>query len=194
MDACLALVLLDELSLREGVRLSSTNREMRQSIYTAILEYVGRFKITCLWRRGVRVSSYVKSQTMNTRVAFAKATSHQRGSYMYHPQLPSRSRVQNHLEQILCRECLSPTNSLARARSGHIVRVCKTCSMVSCSFSYLCDRSTARERLRGCVQNVETVMGRLAIARRGGNRAHLFWAYQIDEMIHGEKVSEDTKK
>ena len=190
MDATLALVLLDELSLREGVRLSSTNREMRQSIYTAILEYIGRFKISCLWRRGMRVSSYVESQTMKTRVTFAKAISHQRGSYMYHPQLPSRSRVQNHLEQILCRECLSPTNSLARARSGHIVRVCKTCSMDPCSFSCLCDRMTARQRPRGCVQNVETAMGRLVIARRGGNRAHLYWAYQIGQMV----VSEDAKK
>ena len=170
--------LFDHLALRECVRLGATSHELRELVYAPLLAWIARCKCRCEWARGVRMPSYTPTARSDF-IVFASARASPRGSYMYHPRLPSHAKVVNQLNRKLCRECLMPCQTLARAASGRLVIVCNSCSLDRASYSAMCGRDEARRILRGKVPNVESALRRQHIARRGGNRAYLYWVHDL---------------
>ena len=178
LDSYVAIPLLDKLSLREAVRLSSTNKDLRSSVYEDILSCIAHRTCNCAWKKMHRVEGYVRSK--RSWMVFAKAQVMQRGSFMYAPVLPSRNLVIWQIKRCLCRECLAPSRMLARTRHGNAVIVCRKCSYDQNSYSALCDRRIARQVLQNRVRNIEKAFKQLHVVRIGGNRAHLYWRRDVD--------------
>ena len=183
MDA-VALPLLDYLTLRDGLRLGSTDHALRSIVLSAMMAWIARCKCNCRWVRGRRLDSYVPITRPLRFTPLSKATAVQRGSYMYHPRLPDRDHVMHQLTHKLCRECLMPCQSFARTSTGRFVLVCKSCSLDPSNYSAMCGREEARKLLKPHVANVDRVIRRLCVVRRGGNRAHLYWVHDIEDRLH----------
>lgn len=180
MDA-VAFPLLDYLTLRDGLRLSSTNHVLRSIVLTTMMAWIARCGCNCRWVRGRRLDSYVPVTRPLRFTTLSKATAVQRGSYMYHPRLPDN--VMHQLKHKLCRECLTPCQSFARTSTGRLVLVCKSCSIDPFNYSAMCGRERARKLLRQHVANVDRAIRRLRVVRRGGNRAHLYWVHDIEHRL-----------
>ena len=173
-----ALPLLDHLTLREGLRLSVTNHTLRTIVYVTLMAWIARCKCRCAWMRGVRLESYAPIPRLQF-VTFAEATVMKRGSYLYHPRIPDTASVMHQLNNNLCRECLSPCKTFARASTGRLVIVCKSCSLNRACYSAMCGREEARDILRNRVANIDKVLRSQRLARRAGNRAHLYWVHAL---------------
>ena len=180
-DIAVLTPLLQVLDVRAALRLSATCTELRLLLRPAILDWIGRLKCPCRWRRARAGSARVGDpSTSAPRVAFAHATPRLAGAQLlYVPVLPTPEQVIRHLQTDLCRECLAPTQSWARASSGAWVLVCRACGRDEEGYSALVDRAEARNLLRGRVSSVDAALRALPIARRGGNRAHLFWRHAV---------------
>lgn len=170
--------MLDHLTLREALRLCATCGELRGTIHPMLMSWIARYKCRCEWMRGVRLSTYLPPRR-STFIAFVDASTAQRGSYLYHPRVPSHRNVMHQLNHALCRECLAPCKAIVRATSGRNVIVCKSCTLDCHSYSALINRTEARRMLRGRVFNVEKALRRLPVAKLGGNRARLYWKHAL---------------
>ena len=177
LDSYVAIPLLDKLSLREALRLSSTNKDLRNSVYEEIILCIAHRKCNCTWKKMHRTQGYVRSKP--SWKVFAEAEYMQWGSFMYAPVLPCRQLVILQMKHCLCRECLAPCRTFARTACGNTVIVCRKCSYDESNYSALCDRRMARQMLRNRVRNIEKALKRLHIVRIGGNRAHLYWRRDI---------------
>ena len=101
----------------------------------------------------------------------------------YLPQRYDVARVATIAKTRLCRECARPTQAVATTTSGTRVRICRACSKDACSYSALCSRKDVHTHNINREWHLKTRLvnahlASLPVARRGGNRAHLFWRHK----------------
>jgi hypothetical protein len=88
-----------------------------------------------------------------------------------------------------CRECYTPTRSLADTRDGWRVRLCVVCSK-GCAYSRLCGIDTIYDINRQREWWVKKkalrhmVIARLTVARRSRTRMILYWQHEAESLLH----------
>lgn len=102
---------------------------------------------------------------------------------MFTASRPTEAATWNYVRRRLCRECHRPTASVARAVSGEIVKVCVACSKDPTGYSRLVDRKVVSSLAKRHPRGAKLSLSQLVVARRGGNRAHLYWAHQVLQLL-----------
>ena len=113
----------------------------------------------------------------------------------YRASAPSRRSTLLQLQTRLCRECLRPTKARVRVASAGATRtdvvVCRECARDATGYSSLVDRAGAYllevGGWRFSKAAVNRALEKMGIAKRGGNRAHLFWRHFLREELDAQR-------
>lgn len=118
-----------------------------------------------------------------------------RGNYVrvdgnpFRVELCTHADILRYFRTVLCRECGTRTRATARTSTGRWVLLCVSCAKRPSAFSSLCSRADVhllnsrqgmRKRKRVVDDHMQT---RFTVARRGGNRAILYWRHEVERFL-----------
>lgn len=188
MDHLILSLLFDHMSTRSIVRLASCSKYLWQTLCGKeglLIIHIAQTKCTTVWCRK-RVSSNENEHRPAKHVCYIDAMRLYpcvtRGNFVFRPCPPKHSVVVSWLHNKLCRECLRPCTCAVTTVSGRRVIVCRECSRQIDGYSALCSRSdlfkiNLESRPYHTPKTMMRIISELPVARRGGNRAYLYWSY-----------------
>lgn len=200
------------IDFRTLLRLAATTHEARMLLNDA-LTYMACHHCRIVWKRLRQAPTGPVAMLDRHRVArlsFVEASSVSRSGvfwlksssdyFVAHP--PTADAAFRQMKTSLCRECFCPTRALAQTSSGRAVLLCRECSKDPDSYSCLVDYTLASRcsetvdgfRLKNAA--VQRVLTALCVARRGGNRAKLYWKHEVVQALecYQERRAKATAK
>lgn len=192
-----SLLLPAYLTIRDAVFLGRTCKAWYDALLSehgAVFAYLAAHHIPVVWWRVSKCAPDEALPWKPTGLMYASHVQRRASLYRSHvfcwkPAPASKAVVLKQLE-MRCRECFVPTTSTACPSSGRgLVRLCVDCAKRPDTYSELVDRAgiwdlyAARQRAQAFVLRkrrvIEYIKSPAKVARRGGNRAWLYWKHDV---------------
>lgn len=190
-----ALLFPEYVDYRCILRLSSSSKEAATLLEDA-LKHIARHYCPVVWKRLREApSGWSHPLVQHPKMTFVDASAKSPSGVFwfradhFKAQPPSCEQTRRLLKTSLCRECFQSTRAVATAFSGCSVLVCRECSKRSDSYSSLVDTAGALACAKSpdgfCLKKaaVMRVLATLGVARRGGNRAKLYWKHEVVDAL-----------
>ena len=193
----------DFIDHRSLLRVGSVSRSLYNGILSehgTFYEYICTFKLQTRWKRihKIKTEPFLPILSNLAPMTYAIANRDykmcQSNSFVFKPQKPTKQEALNHLSKNFCRECFQQTTIKVRP-SQHLysqVTVCDNCSRKETGYSSLMSRDdifgmwarSPRSEYRMKKRKLmEFLKDRRNLARRCGNRAHLYWRHQVIKFL-----------
>lgn len=191
----------DFIDHRSLLRVGSVNRYLYNAILSehgTFYEYVCTFKMNTRWKRvhKIKTEPFLPILTNLPPMTYAIANRDfktcQTNSFVWKPQKPTKQEALNHLSKNVCRECFQQTTIKVKPsqRLYSQVTVCDHCCREKTGYSSLMCRDDIlvmwlkmpEYRMKKRKLN-EFLKDRRNLARRCGNRAHLYWRHEVVKFL-----------
>lgn len=196
----------DFIDHRSLLRMGSMNRLLYNAILSehgTFYEYICTFKLHTRWKRVHKIKTepflpiLFNLAPMTYAIANRDYKMCQSNSFVWKPQKPTKQQALNDLTKRFCRECFQQTTIKLNCHipfgalgSFRAITVCDNCCRQKTGYSSLMSRDdiiVMWSKLSGYRmikrKLIEFLKDKRNLARRCGNRAHLYWRHQVIEFL-----------
>lgn len=191
----------DLIDHRSLLRIGSTNRLLYNAILSehgTFYEYICTFKLQTRWKRVHKIKTEPFLPILSNLAPMTYAIANrdykmcQSNSFVWKPQKPTKQEALNHLSKNVCRECFKQTTIKAKPSQClyFLITICDNCSRKKTGYSSLMCRDdiiVMWSKLPGYRMKkrklIEFFKNKRNLARKCGNRAHLYWRHQVIEFL-----------